>query len=256
MTITKQRPHVLGAVLLLALLVSGCGTGATTGAHRINPDRKATPYVASHTKALLGDLTTIGVARSVVELLPNHLFEVLDHNFVANAQSVVVGTPVDVQPDEALRWPAQDANDQAAGEAVPFGETSAMSRTWLVTLSVDRTVAGPAPAELLRTADSNGLVSVRITSDGGPIDVDKYRAGLLGMGRSVWFLSAYADAPTDAFGVAWFGGAIARLDDRGLLRFDLLPPEVRKFVESPGIDLNDLERAADQAEVTIPRDAG
>jgi len=184
MTSTDAPRRLVVLATAVVCLITSCGDSAPAG--MVVPDRRATSYVAAHTKADLNAVSTIGVARTVVELLPNHLFEILDGNYAANTQSVLVGTPTAIQPEQALWWPDRDVNDGGDPKSVPFGEPAAMSRTWLVTLSVDRSIAGPSPVELLPAASTDELVTVRIQSDGGPIDVDRYRQGLLGLGRSVW----------------------------------------------------------------------
>lgn len=253
---TTTRTHsvqVVCCAVATAALLAGCGSGQAAHRPVVKADHRSTPYAAAEGKGgAITAASTIGVARSVADLLPNRKHEVLEHNFVANSDSVVEATPLDVQPGEAFVWP-RGANDSMEANEVTFEDPRSMSRTWTVRLHIESPVAGADPSAVLPAATEGTEVVVQLPSNGGPVDIDRYRAGVLGLGRSVWFLTTNDFGPKDKFEVAWFGGAVARADQDGTLRFELLPEDVRKVKEAPGTTLADLavEAAKPEQRITL-----
>jgi len=232
-----------------ALGLVSCASGGTDW---VSATAEKAPYVAERTLGGSDLGATIGVARDIPELLPNRRFVLPGGNAVANSQSVVVGRPVDVEPETATVWEADletEANPDGA-RTVEFDDASAQGRTWLVTVAVDETIAGLEPSEALRGA-ADDSVTVRFRSAGGAVDIDGFRSSLLGIGRSVWFLTAYADAPTDAFGVAWNGGAVATIDQEGALAFPFLAPSRRLEIEEESFTVERLRQLGTEPDVRI-----
>lgn len=237
MATTRRRIPRLGALLLAGASFVAC-VGGEGSADSVSPDRAAVPYVLSQA-AQADSGSTLGVADAVPELLPNWVFQRVGDDYQSNSDTVVRGRPTDVRPAEALVWPP-DAED-GLGVEVPFDDPEAQSRSWIVSVAVTDVVVGAQPSTLVAGA-RNSVVQVRVISRGGPVDVSRYRAGLLGLGDSVWFLKARVGRPGqgDEFRIAWQGGAVATVGRGERLSFPLLGADLRGRVEDGVYTVSDL----------------
>ncbi len=256
---TTTRSLVL--VLAAVALVAGCGsTGDRAGAGtdhldavRANP--AALSYVAGQAVGYPEGAVTIGIARTIPELLPNRRFQGFGDAYATNSQSVVVGRPVDVRPGSATIWGDGDDRNPDGARTVPFDDPTAQGRSWRVDLEVDDLVTGVEPSVALKGANDR-KVTLEFRSAGGPLDIDTFRSGLLAMGPSVWFLDAEAGGPKDTFEAAWNSTAIAQVGKDGTLTFPLLTPERRKEIREEDYTVDALRKLGREPIVVIPMGAG
>lgn len=222
---------------------------------RVAPDPRAIPYVAARSATFGENVFTIGVAQTIPELLPNRLIDAWGGVPVVNSQTVIVGTPTDVRPEHASVWGVGDDEHPDGETKVGFDDPKSMSRTWLVEVTVDDLIAGQPPSKALAGAEDNGI-TLRFKSTGGPIDVDTFRAGVLGFGRSVWFLTAYPEEPKDAFGLAWNGGAVATIGADGSLSFPMMTPTRRRELKEETFTVDLLRKLGAETDTHVARPGG
>jgi hypothetical protein len=223
--------HRRTVTALLAIALSITAVGCADEPPEVVADPAQTAYVRSSTSPLEGavEVGTPGVVR---ELLPNRLQAGLFGEWFPGSYAVIVARPVSVEPVAARLW-----LDDDAGTEVPltFTDPAAEGRSWQVTLDVERLVAGKEPSALKPGATDGRRVRVEMRSDGGAIDVGRYQAGLLGLGRSIWYLEAWADQ--ERFSVPWHSRAIATIGAGGSLAFPLLRDEDQwRLSEQPPTD--------------------
>lgn len=227
-----SRPILLAVAF--AVLLAGCtDDGRTSG------NASDVGYVRHAIGR--GPEATIGVARRAVDLLPNRLHRVLGDRFAPNTHTVIEARPIDIRPEAASDWP--DAGDGETPDRVAFDDSAAESRTWLVTLALEHILAGSAPKAVAPTAATDDRVTVRLVSNGGEVDVDRFRSGILALEDSVWFLARFDDQPPDAFTVAWFGKAVAEVNASGELEFPLLTPAERRELVTEGLTIESIRSA-------------
>lgn len=214
-------------------MLAGCATSSSTRQDQVlstgdgvevtvrqadDATRAAWEYVSTSTG---GDNVSVSRwAGSVEHLLPNRHLYAEDGTYEPVTDTVVLGTVQEVRPDAAYRERA--TADGEARQVVAFGSEQADYRTWLVTLELEEVLAGESPHELLPDSGA-GQVTIRLTTNGGPVDEHLFTSGIQSLGRSVWFLRVRRSW-SDAFDTGWFGRAVATVDEHGSLTFPLVQP--------------------------------
>jgi hypothetical protein len=244
---TTSKAVLAALVATGSLAVSGCGSSEAA----LKPDPANIGYARDHMLTRSDTESTVAIADTIPDLLPNHTMELFG-NWVPNTHSVVVAVPTDIQPDKASAWDIVKGED--VERKVAFDDPNAMARTWLVTIEIKDLVAGTEPGQALPEASEDQSATVRLTGAGGKLDATAFRSGIMALGESVWFLSAFEDDPQDAFRVAWNGGAIGSITDDGSLAFVLLTPERRKQLKEETFTVESLRKAGagPEVRVTIP----
>lgn len=243
--------------LVAAGVVVGAGCGSQEVDEAVVPDSGELAYVADQLPGSGGENGySIAPPLSASQLLPN--VEVKDPftgTWHAAVDSVVVGRPAEVELSRSVAWDIDQPDpetDEPAMVDLALGDPRAMIHFWEVTVAIEEVVGGPALAEVLDQG-LKGQVQVLVSSAGGEVDIERFRSGVAGLGRSVWFLASQTGVPNmpDRFRLSWDNTAVATVRPSGELSFPLVGEEHFQAAHHEDVTLQDLRRLADQPTTRI-----
>lgn len=251
------RRRLLAALALSVTVTASCsaddGAIQTSAVSAEEGSSDYVPYAASQMNTVAAQAASLE-AMSVAELLPNAFLEVQPDEYRSFTDTVVIGTPVEVIPDRAVVW--EMTADGDIERQVDFEGTQSAMRFWTVRIEIDEVLAGGAPSEVLPGA-ADDVIEVPVASAGGRADLNQFQQGLLGFGRSVWFLRAAQrseGASQDEFRVGWNGGGIAIVAEDGSLTFPTVADDFKEATK--GFTLDELRELAARPPYQVDRGMG